>query len=79
MEQKVVYEIKFSRPVMIVAVMTAFGLLAIGAKPLLEATPAFAQSSGVQKIALCNGAGIRCADFSDIGKSFTYYGFKIDD
>ena len=79
MEQKVVYEIKFSRPVMIVAVMAAVGLLAIGAKPLLEATPAFAQSSGVQKIALCNGTGIFCADLSDMGHTFSHSGFRIDD
>ena len=62
MEQKVVYEIKLSRPVMIVAVMATVGLLAIGAKPLLEATPAFAQSSGgVHKIAICNEQGYSCA------------------
>jgi hypothetical protein len=64
MEQKVVYEIKLSRPVMIVAVMAAVGLLAIGAKPLLEATPAFAQSSGVQKIAICESNGRECVALS---------------
>ena len=61
MEQKVVYEVKFSRPVMIVAVMAAVGLLAIGAKPLLEATPAFAHTGGVHKIAICDSNGYSCA------------------
>ena len=67
MEQKVVYEIKFSRPVMIVAVMAAVGLLAIGAKPLLEAAPAFAQSSDVHKIAICNANSGNCVKIFDNG------------
>jgi len=61
MENKVVYEVRLSKPVMTVAVMAAVGLLAIGAKPLLEATPAFAQSNSVQKIAICNESGAKCS------------------
>ena len=43
MEKKVVYEVRLSKPLMAVATIAAVGLLAIGAKPLIEATPAFAQ------------------------------------
>ena len=53
MENKVVHEIRLSKPVMTVAVIAAVGLLAIGAKPLIEATPAFASSDVVHKIAIC--------------------------
>ena len=53
MEKKVVYEVRLSKPVMTVAVMAAVGLLAIGAKPLIEATPAFASNDVVHKIAIC--------------------------
>lgn len=53
MEKKVVYEVRLSKPVMTVAVMAAVGLLAIGAKPLIEATPAFA-SEKVTKVAICD-------------------------
>ena len=72
MEQKVVYEIKLSRPVIIVAVMAAVGLLAIGAKPLLEATPAFAQSSGVHKIAICESDGSSCVSLTRTAR------FRVD-
>ena len=61
MEKKVVYEVRLSKPVMTVAVMAAVGLLAIGAKPLIEATPAFAQSNTIQKIAICDNRGEECA------------------
>ena len=57
MEKKVVYEVRLSKPVMTVAIMAAVGLLAIGARPLIEATPAFAQSNQVHKVALCNTMG----------------------
>lgn len=60
MEKKVVYEVRLSKPVMVVATMAAIGLLAIGAKPLIEATPAFAQTGGVQKIAICEEHGRKC-------------------
>ena len=60
MEKKVVYEVRLSKPVMVVATMAAIGLLAIGAKPLIEATPAFAQMGGIQKIAICSESG-KCA------------------
>ena len=60
MEKKVVYEVKLSKPVMTVAVMAAVGLLAIGAKPLIEATPAFA-SNEIHKIAVCDTGG-DCVD-----------------
>ena len=54
MEKKVVYEVRLSKPVMVVATMAAIGLLAIGAKPLIEATPAFAQMGGIQKVQICD-------------------------
>lgn len=61
MEKKVVYEVRLSKPVMTVAIMAAVGLLAIGAKPLIEATPAFAANQfDVQKIAICDWAGQTC-------------------
>jgi hypothetical protein len=60
MEKKVVYEVRLSKPVMTVAIMAAVGLLAIGAKPLIQATPAFAQSNQVHKIAICETNGLSC-------------------
>jgi hypothetical protein len=62
MEKKVVYEVRLSKPLMAVAVIGAVGLFAIGVKPMIEATPAFAQSGKVQKIAICNKDGYSCAD-----------------
>ena len=60
MEKKVVYEVRLSKPLMAVAIVAAFGLLAIGVKPIVEATPAFA-SSNIQKIAICESDGSKCA------------------
>ena len=51
MESKVIYEIRFSKPVMTVA---AIGLLAMGAKPFISTNKAFAQSNEVHKIAICS-------------------------
>ena len=63
MENKVVYEVRLSKPVMTVAVMAAVGLLAIGAKPLIEATPAFAQNT-VQRVQICSpGLATYCLKF----------------
>jgi hypothetical protein len=45
MEKKVIHEVRLSKPLMAVAIIAAFGLLAIGLKPVIEATPAFAQSN----------------------------------
>lgn len=42
MEKKVVHEVRLSKPLMAVAIIAAFGLLAIGLKPVIEVTPAFA-------------------------------------
>ena len=67
MENKVVYEVRLSKPVMTVAVMAAVGLLAIGAKPLIEATPAFAQSNQIHKIAICDKDGWSCAGIKGFG------------
>ena len=39
---------------MAVAIIAAIGLFAIGVKPLIDYTPAFAESEQVQKIAICN-------------------------
>jgi len=67
MEKKVVYEVRLSKPVMTVAVMAAVGLLAIGAKPLIQATPAFAQSNQVHRIAICDMDGFSCAGIKGFG------------
>ena len=65
MEKKVVYEVRLSKPVMAVAVMAAIGLLAIGAKPLIQATPAFA--AGITKVAICDSKWeSRCARINDL-------------
>ena len=53
MEKRVIHEIRLSKPLMAVAIIAAFGLLAIGLKPVIEAAPAFAQSDQVHKIAIC--------------------------
>ena len=68
MEKKVVYEVRLSKPVMAVAVMAAIGLLAIGAKPLIQATPAFAAS--ITKVAICDpDVERRCAHIDDYNGS----------
>ena len=60
MEKKVVHEVRLSKPLMAVAIIAAFGLLAIGVKPIIEATPAFAASK-VQKVSICDEFGKGCA------------------
>ena len=59
MEKKVVYEVRFSKPVMVIATVATIGLLAIGAKPLIEAKPAFADGE-IHKIAVCDPKSGRC-------------------
>lgn len=59
MENKVVYEVRLSKPVMVIATVAAIGFLAIGAKPLIEVTPAFA-SGEIHKIAVCDPKSKRC-------------------
>ena len=66
MEKKVIHEVRLSKPLMAVAIIAAFGLLAIGAKPITEATPAFAQSNQVHKIAICDEGGSKCAGIYDV-------------
>ena len=66
MEKKVVHEVRLSKPLMAVAIIAAFGLLAIGVKPIIEATPAFAQSHQVQKIAICEKHGVACVGVTGI-------------
>ena len=65
MEKKVIYEVRLSRPVIVIATIAAVGLLAIGVKPLLEATPAFA-SNQIHKIAICDLNG-QCAEMVNAG------------
>ncbi|MDB9890207.1 hypothetical protein OAD74_02315 [Alphaproteobacteria bacterium] len=50
MEKKVVHEVRLSKPLMAVAIIAAFGLLAIGLRPVIEATPAFASNHTVHKV-----------------------------
>jgi hypothetical protein len=49
MEKKVIHEVRLSKPLMAVAVIAAFGLLAMGLRPVIEATPAFA-SGGIHQV-----------------------------
>ena len=60
MEKKVIHEVRLSKPLMAVAIIAAFGLLAMGLRPVIEATPAFAQSNQVHKVAICDEGGSKC-------------------
>ena len=60
MEKKVVHEVRLSKPLMAVAIIAAFGLLAIGLKPVIEATPAFASNHAVHKVMIVGGKIITC-------------------
>ena len=62
MEKKVIHEVRLSKPLMAVAIIAAFGLLAIGLKPVIDATPAFAQSGPIHRIAICSQFGSPCAE-----------------
>ena len=57
---------------MALAIIEAVGLFAIGLKPVIEATPAFAQSKQVHKISICNENGINCARFVSSGRLGIY-------
>jgi hypothetical protein len=50
MEKKVIHEVRLSKPLMAVAIIAAFGLLTIGLRPMIEATPAFASNHTVHKV-----------------------------
>ena len=51
------------KPLMAVAIIAAFGLLAIGLRPVIDATPAFANDNDkVQKVVICSSVGKSCAD-----------------
>ena len=59
MEKKVVHEVRLSKPLMAAAIIAAVGLFAIGLRPVIEATPAFAsigihQVKIVGKVAICD-------------------------
>ena len=54
MEKKVVHEVKLSKPLMAVAIIAAVGLLAIGLRPVIEATPAFADGHVEHKVRIVN-------------------------
>ena len=64
MEKRVVHEVRLSKPLMAVAIVASVGLLAIGLKPVLDVSPAFASS--VQKVVICDTSGYTCADVSSI-------------
>ena len=66
MENKLIFEVRLSKPLMTVAVMATLGLLAIGVKPFIEVTPALASSNNIQKIAICDKNG-KCADVTGRG------------
>ena len=67
MENKVVYEVRLSKPVLAIATIAAIGLLAIGAKPFIEASPAFA-SNEIHKIAICDFDHGGCTKVSKTSK-----------
>lgn len=73
MEKRVIHEVRLSMPLMAVAIVAAFGLLAIGLRPLIAATPAFAQSNQVHKISICgtwfdkDDSEFSCAGVSPMG------------
>jgi len=71
MEEKVVYEVKLSKPVMAIASVAALGLLLIGLKPVIEVSPAFADNS-LQKVVICDKYGSECADVSSL------FGLEVD-
>ena len=66
MEKKVVHEVRLSKPLMVIAIIAAVGLFAIGLRPVIEATPAFAQSKQVHRIAICDEGGSKCAGIYDV-------------
>ena len=57
---------------MALAIIGAVRLLAIGLKPVIEATPAFAQRKQVHKISICNENGIDCARIVSSGRLGIY-------
>lgn len=66
MQKRFIHEVKLSKPLMAVAIIGAVGLFAIGLRPMIEATPAFAQSNQVHKIAICDEGGSKCAGIYDL-------------
>ena len=60
MKKKVIHEVKLSKPLIAVAIIAAFGLLAIGLRLVIMATPSFAvghdihQVKIVGKVAICD-------------------------
>jgi hypothetical protein len=64
MEKKVLYDVRLSKPVMVVSTMAGIGLLPIGAKPFIGSTAAFVQTGWVQKIAICEEDGKKCMALS---------------
>jgi hypothetical protein len=65
MEKKVVHGVRLSKPLMAAAIIAAVGLFAIGLRPVIEATPAFAHSNQVHKIAICSESGRQCTQVHD--------------
>ena len=58
MEKKVIHEVRLSKPLMAVAIIAAFGLLAIGLRPVIDATPAFAIGHDVHRVKIMGRAAI---------------------
>ena len=59
MEEKVVYEVKLSKPVMAIASVAALSLLLIALWPVLDTSPT--------KVVICNKTGSDCA-YVDMGQ-----------
>ena len=60
-ERKIIHEVKLSKPILTVAIVAAAGLLLIGLRPIIETTPAFANSGKPTKISICSESGRACA------------------
>ena len=63
---------------MAVAIIDAVGLFAIGLEPVIEATPAFAQSNQVKKVVICDAGGSKCAGIYDV-KPRGHLGLRVYD
>jgi len=58
MERRVIHEVRLSNPLMAVAVIVAFGLLAIGLRPVIEVTPAFTYGHEVHRVEIVGQVAI---------------------
>ena len=60
MEKRVIHEVRLSKPLMAVAIIAVIGLFAIGLRPVIEATPAFADGHITHKVKIVGGQIVTC-------------------